>query len=82
MTFGIVLMSSKVESHWSFEEYKYSRLSVMSSKQLAVEGTHYWYAEMQKWISPLSLSIEANEDNHGARETKTLNVSTLLYLRA
>ena len=55
----------------------------MSSKQLAEHGDICcWYAEMKKWISPLSLSIEANEDNHGARETKTLNVSTLLYLRA
>ena len=32
--------------------------------------------------SPLSLSIEANEDNHGVRGTKNLSVSALFYLRA
>ena len=48
-----------IQRFWELSKWRYSRLTLMSSKQLAEHGDlHCWYVEIQQWFE--SYGINAN----------------------
>ena len=46
-----------IQGLWGLPKGRYSRLTLLSSRQLAEHGDiHCWYAEMQQWFEPDTLA--------------------------
>ena len=49
-----------IQCLWELPKGRYSRLALMSSRQLAEHGDiHYWYVEMQQRFESHGISIDA-----------------------